>query len=146
MLFLTFLIACGAAAATGYFFQPGTWYDELQKPDVTPPRWVFPVAWSVLYVLIAWAASRLAVIPGSGTVMALWSAQIALNTLWTPVFFGAHRTDIALGIIILLWLIVALMTFLSVWLDAWAAMMFLPYLAWLTIAAGLNHAIWQDNR
>ena len=86
MSFLVFLLACGAAASTGLMFQPGQWYESLVKPGFTPPKWVFPVAWSIIYLLLAWAGYRLTLIPGSQEVLALWAAQIALNTLWTPVF------------------------------------------------------------
>ena len=91
MIFAILLLACAAAGATGVLFQPGAWYDGLAKPWFNPPRWAFPVAWTTLYVLIAWAGARLAGLPGAGVAMALWAAQIALNTLWTPVFFGALR-------------------------------------------------------
>lgn len=146
MLFLTFLIACGAAAATGLIFKPDSWYDELVKPPFTPPRWVFPVAWSLLYILIAWAAARLAILPGTGFVLALWSAQIALNTLWTPVFFGARKPDWGLGVMAALWVVVAVMAIAAFWHDLLAGMVFLAYLGWLSFAAVLNLHIWQDNR
>lgn len=90
MIFLTvliFLAACAAAGATGTLFQPGEWYQRKKRPAFTPPNWVFPVVWTTLYVLMAWAAARLAAISGSGIALALWSLQIALNTLWTPLFF-----------------------------------------------------------
>lgn len=145
MSFLFFLIACGAAAASGMFFQPGAWYAGLQKPGFTPPGWVFPVVWTTLYVLIAWAAARLAPLPGAGLVLALWAAQIALNTLWTPVFFGAHRLGAAMAILALLWLVVAALTVLAFRLDRLAGTLLLPYLAWLTLAGTLNFRLWQDN-
>ncbi|WP_134678591.1 tryptophan-rich sensory protein TspO [Paracoccus ravus] len=146
MLFVTFLIACAAAGATGLSFKPESWYEELIKPPITPPRWVFPVAWTTIYVLISWGAARLAVRPETGMVLALWSAQIALNTLWTPVFFGAHRLDWALGVIVALWVVVAAMTFAAFRHDVFAALLFLIYLGWLTYAGLLNLHIWQDNR
>ena len=117
MTFLILLIACAAAGATGILFQPGAWYDGLAKPWFNPPRWAFPVAWTTLYVLIAWAGARLAHLPGAGLVMALWAAQIALNTLWTPVFFGAHRMGMGVAVIALLWLVVAALTVLAFRLD-----------------------------
>lgn len=145
MNFVFFLLACAAAGATGIFFQPGAWYAGLQKPGFTPPGWVFPIAWTTLYVLMAWSAARLAGLPGAGTVLALWALQIALNTLWTPVFFGAHRLGAAMLILALLWLVVAVLMVLAWRLDRLAGALLLPYLAWLTLAGALNFGIWQNN-
>ncbi|MCQ0970906.1 tryptophan-rich sensory protein [Paracoccus sp. TK19116] len=145
MLSMIFLIACGAAAATGIIFKPGAWYDGLEKPSFTPPKRVFPVAWTMIYLLIAIAGARLAVLPGSAMAMALWAAQIALNTLWTPVFFGAHRMGLGMGVMAALWLVVAALVVAAFRLDAWAGLMLLPYLAWLCVAAALNWRIWRDN-
>jgi tryptophan-rich sensory protein len=99
MTFFIFLLACAAAATTGVMFKPGPWYEGLNKPGFTPPNWAFPVAWTIIYLLLAWAGYRLSLIPGSQTVLALWAAQIALNTLWTPVFFGAHQVLAAMVIL-----------------------------------------------
>jgi tryptophan-rich sensory protein len=107
MTFFIFLLACAAAASTGMFFKPGAWYESLVKPSFTPPNWLFPVAWTLIYLLLAWAGYRLSLMPGSQTVLALWAAQIALNTLWTPVFFGAHRLLAGMVILAVLWLTVA---------------------------------------
>lgn len=145
MTFLILLIACAAAGATGILFQPGAWYDGLAKPWFNPPRWAFPVAWTTLYVLIAWAGARLAHLPGAGLVMALWAAQIALNTLWTPVFFGAHQMGMGVAVIALLWLVVAALTVLAFRLDRVAGALLLPYLAWLSLAGALNYRLWQMN-
>lgn len=145
MTFLILLIACAAAGATGILLQPGAWYDGLAKPWFNPPRWAFPVAWTTLYVLIAWAGARLAHLPGAGLVMALWAAQIALNTLWTPVFFGAHRMGMGVAVIALLWLVVAALTVLAFRLDRVAGALLLPYLAWLSLAGALNYRLWQMN-
>lgn len=145
MTFLILLIACAAAGATGILFQPGAWYDGLAKPWFNPPRWAFPVAWTTLYVLIAWAGARLAHLPGAGLAMALWAAQIALNTLWTPVFFGAHRMGMGVAVIALLWLVVAALTVLAFRLDRVAGALLLPYLAWLSLAGALNYRLWQMN-
>lgn len=144
--FLGFLGACLAAAATGMIFQPGGWYRDLRKPAWTPPSWVFPVVWTLLYLLMALAAARVAGLSGNGTALALWSFQIALNTLWTPVFFGGHHIRAGLVVIVLLWIVVAL-TVLAFWALDWvAALMLVPYLAWLSLATALNFAIWRDNR
>ncbi len=145
-LFFTFLAACGAAAATGAMFQPGDWYDGLNKPGWTPPDWVFPVTWTVLYILMAWSASRIAVLPGNGQAMAFWALQIAFNTLWTPVFFGLNRMGAGMVVILCLWAAVAATTVAFFGLDFWAGLMFLPYLLWVSIASALNWSVWRLNR
>ncbi|MDR6915735.1 tryptophan-rich sensory protein [Pseudomonas sp. 3296] len=146
MTFLVFLLACGAAASTGFFFKPGLWYESLVKPGFTPPNWVFPVAWSTIYLLLAWAGYRLTLVPGSQEVLALWAAQIALNTLWTPVFFGAHRVFASMVILMLLWLVVAVMVVMALQLDVITGLILLPYLGWLCVAAALNFSILRNNR
>jgi tryptophan-rich sensory protein len=146
MTFYIFLIACCAAASTGIIFKPGSWYESLQKPSFTPPNWLFPLAWTTIYLLIAWAGYRLTLIPGSQTVLALWAAQIALNTLWTPVFFGANRIVASMIILAILWLVVAVMVLLAIELDVVTGLILFPYLAWLTVAAALNFSIMRHNR
>ncbi|WP_024680521.1 tryptophan-rich sensory protein TspO [Pseudomonas syringae] len=146
MTFFIFLLACSAAAATGIIFKPGAWYESLQKPAFTPPNWVFPVAWTTIYLLLAWAGYRLTLLPGSQTVLALWAAQIALNTLWTPVFFGANRIAAAMVILALLWIVVATMIVMALQLDIITGLILFPYLVWLSVAAALNFSILRHNR
>ncbi|MDP5308346.1 tryptophan-rich sensory protein TspO [Paracoccus spongiarum] len=145
LTFLAFLVASGAAASTGAIFKPGPWYDGLRKPWFTPPDWVFPLAWTTIYLLSAWAATRIAQRPEAGPALAVWAAQIALNTLWTPVFFGAHRMAGGMVVMVLLWCAVVATT-LAFWrLDAVAGAMLLPYVVWVCIAAALNWRVWRDN-
>lgn len=146
MTFFIFLLACCAAGATGIIFKPGAWYESLEKPSFTPPDWAFPVAWTTIYLLLAWAGYRLTLIPGSEIVLALWAAQIALNTLWTPVFFGANRLVAAMVILVLLWIVVAVMIVMALQLDIITGLIFLPYLVWLSVAAALNFSILRHNR
>ncbi|AAO56363.1 sensory protein TspO [Pseudomonas syringae pv. tomato] len=146
MTFFIFLLACSAAAATGIIFKPGAWYESLQKPAFTPPNWAFPVAWTTIYLLLAWAGYRLTLLPGSQTVLALWAAQIALNTLWTPVFFGANRIAAAMVILALLWIVVATMIVMALQLDIITGLILFPYLVWLSVAAALNFSILRHNR
>jgi tryptophan-rich sensory protein len=144
-LFATFFAACAAAGATGAMFQPGEWYRSLDRPSWTPPDWVFPVAWTCLYVLMSWSAARVAQLPGSGQAMAFWALQIALNTLWTPVFFGLRRMRAGMVVLVFLWLAVAA-TLVAFWqLDPVAGLMFVPYLVWCSIAAALNWSVWRRN-
>jgi benzodiazapine receptor len=135
-----FLLASFAAGLTGWLFKPGIWYESLVKPAWRPKNWMFPLAWTTIYILSSLAAARVAVLPGNAFAMAFWALQIALNTLWTPVFFGLHRMRAAMVVMGLLWLSVAATTWSFFGLDFWAGMMFLPYLLWVSIAAALNIA------
>lgn len=141
-IFFTYLAACAAAAATGAMIKPDQWYDRLNKPRWTPPSWVFPVVWTSLYILMALSAMR---VSGHGQSAALWSVQIALNTLWTPIFFGLHRMRSALIVMGFLWLAVAA-TMISFFTVDWiAGLMFVPYLVWVSIAAMLNYTVLRMN-
>lgn len=145
MLFVIFLGACTAAGATGSMFPPDAWYRTLSKPTWTPPDWAFPVAWSYLYLALAFAGARVAPLDGAAMAMAFWALQIALNTLWTPVFFGLKRLRAALVIIVCLWLAVAGLL-AALWpLDRLAFWLLSPYLIWVTIAGALNLSIVTRN-
>jgi len=144
-LFLIFLFACGASGATGAMFQPGDWYKALDKPRWTPPDVMFPLVWSVLYLLIAWAAMRVAMQPASGAALALFAAQLGFNTLWTPVFFGLRRMRSAMIVMLIMWVGVAATTVAFWQVDDWAGMAFVPYLVWVTIAGALNFSVLRRN-
>jgi tryptophan-rich sensory protein len=145
LVFTVFLLACSAAAATGSMFRPGPWYDALNKPSWNPPNWAFPVVWSVLYVVIAVAAARIAGAPGSAMAMGFWAFQIALNTLWTPVFFGQQRIKAGMVIIGFLWIAVFGTVVFTYRVEPFSGLLLLPYLAWVSIAAALNASIWRLN-
>ena len=134
MMFLIFLVACFAAGATGGLFPPGAWYQQLNKPSWTPPNWLFPVAWTSLYLCMSVAGARVAGLPGNGLAMAFWSLQIALNALWTPVFFGLRNLRLGLIVLTGLWLSVAACV-ISLWqVDTLSGLLFLPYLSWVSVA------------
>jgi tryptophan-rich sensory protein len=144
-LFLTYLAACIAAGSTGALFSPGTWYDSLDKPSWTPQNWVFPTVWTALYILMSYTAMRVALVPGTGQALAFWSLQIALNTLWTPVFFGLRKLGTGMFVLACLWLAVAATTVAFFRADWIAGILFAPYLVWVTIAAALNFSVWRRN-
>jgi tryptophan-rich sensory protein len=145
-LFLTFLGACCAAAATGSLFSPDGWYRALSKPAWTPPDWLFPLAWSALYLSLAFVAARVAPLAGSEQAVAFWALQIALNALWTPVFFGLKRIGGGLIVIALLWVAVAGLL-ASLWpLDRLSFWVTVPYLVWVSYAGALNADIWRRSR
>ena len=143
--FAIFFAACAAAGATGAMFQPGEWYKSLKKPSWTPPNWLFPLAWTTLYVCMSAAGARVAGLDGSGLALALWALQIALNTLWTPVFFGLRNIRGGMVVLVALWAAVA-GCMIALWsLDWIAGILFLPYLAWVTTAGALNWSVMTLN-
>lgn len=138
--------AAMAAASTGAMFSPGPWYDALSKPVWTPPNWLFPLAWTVLYIAMVYAAWRVAQTADPGPALALWACQIAFNALWSPVFFGKRLIGAALLVIGPLWLAVLGTTILFWQADTLAGLLFAPYVVWTSYAAALNFDIWRRNR
>lgn len=143
--FIIFLAASLVAASTGSLFKPGQWYEDLHKPSWTPRKWMFPVVWSLLYLMSAYAAARVSILQDSGLALAFWALQIALNTLWTPVFFGAHRIKTGFVVIVLLWLAVAGTMVQFFQLDLIAGVLIVPYLLWVTVACALNGWVMRKN-
>jgi translocator protein len=142
-----FLAAAFGAASTGTLFSPGAWYRTLSKPSWTPPDWLFPIAWTLLYLAMSIAAWRVAYAGDAWVLpaLALWSWQIVMNALWSPVFFGLRRLGAALVVISFLWLAVALTTAVFLYVDAVAGYLMVPYLVWVSYAGALNAALWRAN-
>lgn len=135
-----------AAALFGSQFMPGAWYAGLAKPAWTPPNWLFGPAWTTLYLLMALAAWKvwIAVRRVDGALL-LYLVQLVLNALWSWLFFGLQRPDLALANIVVLWLLI-LATIVLFWRrDRLAGALMLPYLAWVGFATALNLAIWRLN-
>ena len=146
VLFFIFLLACFAAGATGSLFPPGEWYKTLRKPSWTPSDWMFPVFWTVIYFCISFAAALVATSPNGGLGLAFWALQIAVNTLWTPVFFGLHRIKLGFYILSLLWLSVAATTVSFFTINLLAGWLLVPYIVWVSIAGFLNFTVWRLNQ
>lgn len=144
-LFAIFMASCAAAGTTGAAFKPGDWYEGLRKPVWTPPKWAFPVVWSTLYLLMSYSAMRVAMLPDTGIALAFWGLQIALNTLWTPIFFGLRRMREGFFVILALWAAVAATAGAFAQADLLAGVLFLPYLLWVSVAAALNLSVWRLN-
>jgi benzodiazapine receptor len=127
-----------------------TWYPALAKPAFTPPSWVFGPVWTALYLLMGTAAFLVWQKGGrsrAGRIsLGCFLVQLALNALWTPVFFGLHRIGGALVVVVSLWvsLVVTIGSFLRV--SVAAALLLVPYLLWVSFATALNAALWRLNR
>ena len=145
MTWLIFIVLVLASAASGALFQPGSWYARLHKPGWTPPNWAFPVVWGLLYALIAWAGVIVWENQGAGLALGFWIAQWVFNTAWSWLFFGRRRMDLAFVDVVLLWLSVLGFSITAWPVSPFASLIFLPYLAWVTIAAALNASVWRLN-
>lgn len=145
ILFCIFLAATFAAGATGAMFPTGEWYKQLNKPSWTPPNWLFPIAWTSIYLLMSFAGARVAVLEGSAYAMAFWAMQIAFNALWTPIFFGLRNLKGSLPVMAGLWVSVLGCLVTHFMLDPLAGLAFVPYMVWVTVAASLNIAMVRLN-
>ncbi len=123
----------------------GPWYQALEKPSFNPPAWLFGPAWTTLYLLIAIAGWRAWLVDRSGPLMKIWWLQLALNFLWSPVFFTLHQIGVALAVVAAM--LAAILAFIVVaWRrDRPCAYLFMPYAAWVAFATLLNASIWQLN-
>jgi benzodiazapine receptor len=144
-LILFLVLVVGGGLALGGLTVPGGWYAGLAKPAFNPPAWLFAPVWTVLYILIAIAGWRVWQRDRPGWLMKLWWAQMALNFLWTPVYFGAHQ--IGLAFVVILLMLAAILAFIvTAWRqDHVAAWLFVPYAAWVAFASALTVSIWMLN-
>lgn len=139
------IVTVGGGLAIGYLTRPDAWYAGLNKPSFNPPNWVFAPVWTVLYVLIAIAGWRVFTSVGGGPAMTVWIAALALNFLWSPVFFGLRRPAVALAVVVALVAAIVAFIVLSWPIDRVAALLFLPYAAWVAFATTLNAAVVRLN-
>lgn len=117
-------------------------YQGLVKPPLSPPGWVFPVAWTILYLLMGYASYRIftsdAPAAQKRRALTLYAIQLFLNFLWSPVYFGLEWQLVAFFILLALWVFVLLTMRAFSAIDEKAGDLLLPYILWLTFAAYLN--------
>jgi len=146
---IVWLAVTFAAASFGSLFRPGAWYEALAKPSWTPPNSVFGPVWTALYLLMgvaAWLVWRQAGYRASATALRLYLGQLALNALWSALFFGLRSLLGSALEIVLLWTGI-LATTIVFWKSSRAAgLLLVPYLLWVSYATALNWAIWALNR
>jgi len=145
-----FLLVCLVVAVTGGIansYGLAAWYPALAKPSFNPPEGVFAPVWTVLYVLIAVAGARFVLSSAreKEPVLALYSAQLALNAAWSWVFFYGQAIGSAMAVIAALWFAIVATIAFGWTKDRLASLLLIPYLAWVSFAAVLNIAIWRLN-
>lgn len=124
------------------------WYRSLDKPPFQPPASLFGPVWTGLYATIAWSGWRVWRAPSSPErtrALALWGVQMAANAAWTPLFFGARKTKLALADLAAQLAATVGYTATAARVDAPAAATMAPYLGWTSFAGALNSEIVRRN-
>ncbi|MEM1382619.1 MAG: TspO/MBR family protein [Pseudomonadota bacterium] len=142
-----FLAANFVTGLSGAVFTPGEWYENLRHPSWRPPNFLFPVVWTVLYVMMAvsgwlvWEASGTA----ATAALVVYAVQLALNFAWSAIFFGLHRPAWALAELAALWVSIVAVMVLFFPHSETASWLLAPYLAWVSFAGVLNYVMWKLN-
>ena len=134
-----------AAASVGSLYRPDAWYAGLAKPSWNPPNWIFAPVWTALYVMIAIAGARAWLAGARLPVMTLWGLQLVLNAAWTWTFFGLYRPGLALVDVTAMLAVIVVFAFRAWPVSRISALLFVPYIAWVSFATALNLAIWRAN-
>lgn len=127
------------------------WFDSLVKPVFNPPSWVFSPVWTLLYIMMGIAGGLVwdKIDTQSELVkkgLTFFGIQLALNALWSYLFFGLHNPLLALIEIVILWLMIYETFVIFSKVNKTAGYLFIPYLLWVTFATVLNGSIWWLNR
>jgi len=147
---ISWLVVCFSAAAIGAVasVHAAAFYMQLVRPDWAPPAAVFGPVWTVLYALMgvsAWLVWRNGGFDAAKNALSLFLLQLAVNALWSWVFFVWHLGLAAFANVIVLWVLI-LATLLQFWREQkLAAVLLFPYLAWVSFAMLLNYSVWQHN-
>lgn len=146
---VSFILLLGFTAArlvpTG---KDNRWYAALAKSAATPPDWAFPVAWTAIYILLGLSLAMILNARGSrlrGPAVALFAVQMAVNLVWSPLFFGMHQVIWALGAIGAMAVLTVAMIAVFARIRTAAALLLVPYLAWIAFAGYLTWRIAELN-
>lgn len=148
ILWIVLLITIGAVIGSLTKPEISTWYSTLNCSTLTPPNYVFPFAWTILYGMIGacgWLIWRPELLPKLSIIKTLYVAQLILNWSWTPLFFHYHLTGISLVVLGLMDILVFALICLAYWKMRAVSLLMIPYLSWILFATYLNFYIWQYN-
>lgn len=149
-LIISILIAQGTGILSSFLsMSTSSAYEKFNKPFFSPPAWVFPVVWTILFFLMALAAYRIWMKGKSGEdvtrALLLYAIQLFFNFLWSIIFFRLRLYAVAFLALLILLVFILLTTFEFCRIDKPAAYLMIPYIAWVSFAGVLNFAIWLLN-
>lgn len=142
------LIAIGGVIGSLTKPEISTWYSTLNRSPVTPPNYVFPIAWTILYGIIGacgWLIWREPSFRKFNVIKTLYLTQLILNWSWTPLFFGFHLTGLSLVALVAMDILVGAILWLAYQKIRAVSLLMIPYLSWILFATYLNFYIWQYN-
>ena len=148
IIWIVALIAIGGVIGSLTKPEISAWYNTLHRAPLTPPNYVFPIAWTILYGMIGacgwliWGASSF---PKLSIIKTLYVAQLILNWSWTPLFFHYHLTGLSLVVLVAMGILVGILIFLAYRKMRAVSLLMFPYLSWILFATYLNFYIWQYN-
>ena len=145
------LLTEAVGALSGWLSKGGMrlYSDTVSQPPLSPPSWIFPIVWGILYALMGISAARIYLSPPSperSRGLNLYVLQLIVNFFWSLIFFNAQAFLFAFFWLMFLWLLVLGMIFLFYRTDTLAGKLQIPYLLWLSFAAYLNLGVWYLNR
>lgn len=148
---LFILLAEAVGLLSGWLTRSGVenFSQTVVQPPLSPPGWVFPVVWTILYALMGYGAARVYRTAGGkarSLGLNLFVVQLVINFFWSPIFFNAKAYGFALLWLLLLLDLVLAMAYVFGKTDRKAALSQIPYILWLCLAAYLNYGVWQLNR
>lgn len=149
-LFISLLISLGIGALSALFIGDATaYYNSLKQPPFAPPSWVFPVVWSILYILMGISAYLIyrsnAPYPKKAKALMIYGLQLVVNFLWSVFFFRFHWLLFSFVWLLFLLALIMIMIALFYRIDKRAALLQIPYLIWVAFAGYLNLAIYLLN-
>ena len=144
VFYIAMPLIVGALSA---LFTMGTMKDFalINKPPLSPPAWLFPVAWTILYVLMGIASYLVSKEKNSDLALLFYTVQLFFNFLWSIIFFNFQNYIFAFVWLVALWILILITTVLFWRLNKTAGLLMIPYLLWVTFAGYLNFAIYLLN-
>lgn len=148
IIWIVALITIGSVIGSLTKPEISAWYSTLHRARLTPPNYVFPIAWTILYGIIGacgwliWHASSL---PKLNVIKTLYAIQLILNWSWTPLFFGFHLTGLSLVVLGTMDILVFSLICLAYQKMKAVSLLMIPYLLWILFATYLNFYIWWYN-
>ena len=148
IIWIVALIAIGGVIGSLTKPEISNWYSTLHRSTLTPPNYVFPVAWTILYGIIGacgWLIWRHQAFPKLSIIKTLYVTQLILNWSWTPLFFHYHLTGLSLVVLVAMDILVCALICIAYRRMRAVSLLMIPYLSWILFASYLNFYIWQYN-